>query len=1769
MRLRLLIFFFLILSLKGYGQSCTLSVSLTQSAPTICSGNSVTLTATTSGGTAPFTFTWSTGETTPSINVNKAGTYTVTVSDKTAGCQPVTKNITVTTAITPGAPVANSAVVCLNSSATLTATSPGGSYEWYDSPVGGNLLASGATFTTPPITAPTTYYVQTTSNGCTSTRTSVSVFLSGNPTVANVGICAGNTATLTANGGNNYTWYDAATGGNIVSNSQSFTTPPLNTNTTYYVVAIVNGCTSARTPGTVFVNAAPQPPTGSNLSVCSGSVANLHADVSAGVVDWFTQPTGGTSLISSPDYTTPALTATTTYYAQTTNNGCISSRTPITVTVNALPQTPASQTDSTCYNTSITLTASATPTDTYNWYDSASGNNLLATGNTFTTPVLTNSTTYYVQAVNATCTSALSPVNVIVKKAVTPPSVSGAFVCSGSAATLTANSPGGTYQWFDAVTGGNLLSTGASYTTPALVANTTYYVQTTIGGCTSTRTAVTVSILPVVAAPTAVDATICSGSQAILTANGAVNNYSWYDAATGGNLLSNAQVFVTPALTVTTVYYVESSANGCTSTRTAVTVNVNPVPPAPTASNVSICPNTSASLTATAPSGTIEWYDAPGGGNLLFTGNTYNTPVLNSNKTYYIQNTAGSCSSGRTAVTVTINAKYNPGFQYSSGTFCFSSPNPTPAIIDPAGGTFSAAPAGLVFNSSTTGEINIAASTPGKYVVSFVSNGSCSGTTSAIISIVTTTDATFTYNGPYCQDGANPFPMAGNLATFGNFSAVPAGLVFVNTTTGEINLAASKAGTYTVTNTILASGQCPSSVASSTVTIFDRVLVNAGPNQTVITGTPVQLNGSISSGATTGTWSGGTGSFSSSSALNAVYTPGSGENTAILTLTSSDPPGPCGAKQAQIVISFITGPLTPTAQSTSVCAGSPASLSATAPGGTYQWYDAPTGGTLLATGPVYTTPPLLTTTNYYVQTTKNGLTSGRTTVVVTVNATATAPVCPSQIVCQNSSAALTATSTAGSTFEWFDAVAGGNLVSTSSTYTTPPISANTSYYVRASINGCTSPLTKVDLTVTQVPNITSAATGSICSGNAQNYTITADIATATFLWSRAQIAGISNPAVTAQTSANINEALINTTGAAINVTYVITPMSGNCSGPALNYIVTVYPTPTVTSAAKATICNGATDNYDIVFNTPGTNFSWSRAAVTGISNAPVSGQSAATIREVLYNTTNAPVDVTYVITSSSATCTGTTFNLVFTVNPQGIVTSPALTTACSGYAEDYVIKSNIPNATFRWSRGALPYITNPAVTDQTSVTINETLNSTVSYPAGVYYTIVPIVNGCDGTPFLYTVQLNPVVPLPVANANSPVCLGSTVHLRASNIPNATFLWTGPNGYTSTAQNPDITNVSKANVGTYTLVAMVNGCSSLSDTVSVAVNDPPVSNAGPDQTVCISVNSVSLNGKISGGTTTGIWTTAGTGTFLPASDNLNAQYIPSAADKAAGSVVLSLASTSKDDCTIATSSLTVKFGPLPAVDAGPDQDICSQSTTVQLAGKVLIAGGGKWSTSGTGTFSPSATQLDAVYMPSVADEQNGSVELTLLAINAGVCDLSTDSMKVTFTPPPTVSAGGTRYVLHGRTITLTPTVSDSNVKYLWSPNIGINDATAKNPVITGNVDITYRLTVTDSRGCVSSDTAFIKVSPEVIINNTFTPNGDGVNDLWVITGLIAYADATVDIYTRYGTQVYHSIGYAKAWDGTFNGKQLPVGVYYYVINTKQFNQVLSGYVTILR
>jgi gliding motility-associated-like protein len=92
---------------------------------------------------------------------------------------------------------------------------------------------------------------------------------------------------------------------------------------------------------------------------------------------------------------------------------------------------------------------------------------------------------------------------------------------------------------------------------------------------------------------------------------------------------------------------------------------------------------------------------------------------------------------------------------------------------------------------------------------------------------------------------------------------------------------------------------------------------------------------------------------------------------------------------------------------------------------------------------------------------------------------------------------------------------------------------------------------------------------------------------------------------------------------------------------------------------------------------------------------------------------------------------------------------------------------------------------------------------------------------------------------------------------------------------------------------------------------------------------------------------------------------------------------------------------------------------------------------------------------------------------------------------------------------------------------------------------------------------------VKVKQQLVIPNAFSPNGDGINDVWRIANANEYPALRVQLFDRYGQLVLSSTGYAQPWDGTIRGRNVPSGTYYYIITTEDGNAPIKGSVTLLR
>jgi large repetitive protein len=185
------------------------------------------------------------------------------------------------------------------------------------------------------------------------------------------------------------------------------------------------------------------------------------------------------------------------------------------------------------------------------------------------------------------------------------------------------------------------------------------------------------------------------------------------------------------------------------------------------------------------------------------------------------------------------------------------------------------------------------------------------------------------------------------------------------------------------------------------------------------------------------------------------------------------------------------------------------------------------------------------------------------------------------------------------------------------------------------------------------------------------------------------------------------------------------------------------------------------------------------------------------------------------------------------------------------------------------------------------------------------------------------------------------------------------------------------------------------------------------------------------------------------------------------------------------------------------------------------------------------------------------------------IQNGICPFTPDTIAISVKPYPIVTASADIFIFSPSGVEVSAS-SDLSTTVEWFPKTAItNDMefTAKvNPPKT-----TYYIVYgTTEFGCTSSDTVRVGVNIDLKVPTAFTPDSDGVNDVWNLKELAAYPDCNVAIYNRWGNKMYESDGYEIPWDGTFKGEALPGGAYFFVINLNVGEvDPLTGSITIIK
>jgi gliding motility-associated-like protein len=679
-----------------------------------------------------------------------------------------------------------------------------------------------------------------------------------------------------------------------------------------------------------------------------------------------------------------------------------------------------------------------------------------------------------------------------------------------------------------------------------------------------------------------------------------------------------------------------------------------------------------------------------------------------------------------------------------------------------------------------------------------------------------------------------------------------------------------------------------------------------------------------------------------------------------------------------------------------------------------------------------------------------------------------------------------------------------------------------------------------------LPVITASGPVTFCEGDSVD--LTSSLAS-TYLWSN----GDTNQTIRVKSNGSL---------------YVqITDTSGCQSIPSATTTVTVYnlpPSPVITVNGSTDVCE---NDSVILTSSPGIAYLWSTGDTT---------------QSIAVNTAG---DFT-VQTINGVGCLSIPSGAVtITIRPapgQPTITYTGNTTFCEG---DSLVLTSSAGTTYLWSSG-------------------ETTQSISAKTTGSYTVRVTNADGCFSLPSdPVDVSVNAGPEKPTITGNNEYCTGDSVML--SGPPASAYLW-------STGETTSTIYVKSGN---YTLtVSNADGCSSPdSDPFTVSESPKPpkpvITPAGPielesGESVILVSSAATTYSWSPGGETTSSITVRDTGNYTVATGNeFGCPSDPS------DPVTVTLLSLNKPVITVTGETELCEGAPATTLSA-PLSDAYLWSTG-ETSQSILVAVTGSYTVTvynSSGAESPPSDPVDinvfenpVLNLSSKSDatcygETSGSIEVIASGgtspytytwdngeTGSGLTGIGAGTYLVTATDAYgcqdtlSESIGEPAALVINETITH-PSCGDS---YDGAVEVSISGGTPGYMISWSNGSTgerteklgpgTIDVDVTDENQCLANESYTLIAETDVCIvpYEIITPNSDGHNDTWEITGIEFYPNTTVDVYDRWGKRVYHSNGYPQPWDGTHDGKVLPMDSYHYIINLNNGTDPIIGNITIVK
>ncbi|MDC0257464.1 gliding motility-associated C-terminal domain-containing protein, partial [Crocinitomicaceae bacterium] len=1127
---------------------------------------------------------------------------------------------------------------------------------------------------------------------------------------------------------------------------------------------------------------------------------------------------------------------------------------------------------------------------------------------------------------------------------------------------------------------------------------------------------------------------------------------------------------------------------------------------------------------------------------------------------------AGGCQNSSTVV-VNVLAADDATFNYSAAAYCVDASDPTPTITGLAGGAFSST-VGLVINAGT-GEIDVSASTPGAYTVTYTTTGPCPNASNVAVTIndLPIISAVSPVNICAPNDAVldATAPGAGYVFEFFDPGMVSLGSGTVVGNNSTLTVTSPAAGSYNYSVTITD----PLTGCSSSATIL--VNVNTQDNASFNYASAVYCQEAADPTPTVIGLAGGTFSSTAGLSINA----GTGE----IDLSASTPgaytvtyttAGPCpNSSNVSVTINAtptISGP-------TSVCPGETIGLSGSGtPDGTTPWTSsAPGFATVDNAGNVTGVSPGITTITYLEA---NGCSGSYSVTVI-----AAPDITPIGTIASCDSVqlpAITGSNLSGAQ-AYYDGVGGTGTMYNPGDW----ITSSTTLYAYDSNSGCSDEET----VIINVQVIVAAFTANPTSGCAIPHTVfftDNSVMPDTWFWDfgDANTSTLQNPVH--------NYTAFGTFTVTLTVTDTITGCSDQTTG-----TITVNTAPLLDPVANIAGCDsiqlpviagtGLTGNESYYSGTGGTGTQYA-------ANDWISSSMTMYVNDISNPCT---VEQSFTITvNSSPTISGGTV----------VCASSVLTLTGTG----------TPDPVTPWS------------SSNTGVATVDNAGNVTGIAAGTSDITYTDINGCSNT---VTITVNAT---PTISGNAPICVAATNTLTGSGTPNATTPWTSSDPTVATIDNAGV--VTAVASGTTTITYLdANGCST---TEVVTVNAAPNLVITDPVAVCAPLTVDITDAAVTAGSDPGTLTywTDNLATITLATPNAvnttNAYYIqlddgnctaiqpvnvtvnpaptialtdpapvcdPALVDltdaavttgsdpgtftyfdgmgtavptpTAVGSGMYFITLTDGNGCQSA-GQVTATVNPTPNLVVTDPSPVC-EPNTVDLTAAIVTAGSDPgtltyWIDAGaTATLSTPTGVLTGMYYIQLEDGNGCSL---IASVNATVDPLDDASFFLNptcdgATATLTGTAGGTFSLLTATSATIDPTTGTVT-------GASYNEA----------LDIEYATTGICPNNSVELVIVDDCTPEELIIPTAFTPGSDGAHDTWEIVGLDnVYPNSRVTVYNRWGNKVFeHNASSSdpynnNMWDGTFNGAQLPVASYYYIIETNDASSTekYEGTVTILQ